>query len=67
MNSFEDRLRDAQGHVASLSARVSFSDYEDPWLIFEKITDLVGAQIPNFGNFRYGIVPFNRERLDLGR
>jgi hypothetical protein len=68
MNSLDDRLWDAQGHVPSLSARVSFPDYKNAWLVFEKIANLVGAQIPNFGNFRNSIVPFNGDRLlDLGR
>ena len=63
MDTFDDRLWDAQSKIPSLSARVSFSDYENSWLIFEKIANLVVAQIPNFGNFPDSIVPFDCGRL----
>ena len=57
MNPFDDRFRDAQGNVPSLTG-VSSSDQKNAGLLFKKITDLIGAQIPHRGNFRNGIVPF---------
>ena len=67
MNPLDDRLWDAQGNVPPLTARVSFSDHKDTWLVFKKITNLVGTQIPHLSNFHNGIVPSDRGRgLDLG-
>ena len=63
MDTFDHRLWDSQGKIPALPARVSFSDYENSWLIFEKIANLVVAQIPNFGNFPDSIVPFDWGRL----
>lgn len=63
MHSFDDGLWDSQGKVPSFSACVPFPYYKDSWLIFEKIANHVGAQIPNFGNFLDSIVPFDWGRL----
>lgn len=57
MNPFDDRFRDAQSNVSSLTGTTS-SDQKNAGLLFKKITDLIGAQIPHRGNFRNGIVPF---------
>lgn len=63
MHSFDDGLWYSQGKVPSFSACVPFPDDKDSWLIFEKIANLVVAQIPNFGNFPDSIVPFDCGRL----
>jgi hypothetical protein len=57
MNPFDDRFRDAQGNVPAFTG-VSSSDQKNAGLLFKKIADLIGAQIPHRGNLRNGIVPF---------
>lgn len=66
MNPFDNIFWYAQGDVPSLTG-VSPSDDKDAGLVFKNIANFVGAQIPHGGNFRDGIVSFNRcPRLDLG-
>jgi hypothetical protein len=66
MNPFDNRLWNAQGDVPSLT-RVWPADDKDAGLVFKKITNFVGAQIPHRGNFRDGIVSFNKSPgLKLG-
>jgi hypothetical protein len=36
-----------------------FSDHENTRLIFKKLTNLIGAQIPHLSDFRNGIVPLD--------
>jgi hypothetical protein len=57
MNPFDDRSRDAQSNVPSLTG-ITSSDQKNAGLLFKMITDLIGAQIPHRVNFRNGIVPF---------
>jgi hypothetical protein len=66
MNPFDNRLWYAKGDVPSLT-RVSPRNYKDTRFVFKNISNFVGAQIPTGGNFRDGIVSFDRSpALDLG-
>jgi hypothetical protein len=59
MKAFEYRLRNTQRDVPSFVARTSFSNHKHTWLILEKLTDFIGAQIPHLSDFRNGIVPLD--------
>jgi hypothetical protein len=59
MDAFENRLRDSQGDVSSLVATAPFSNYKHAGLVFEKLTNLVGTQVPHLSNFGNGIVSFS--------
>lgn len=66
MDTFKHRVRDSQGDVPPFVSRVSFPNDNHAWLILEEVANLVCAQIPHLGNFRDGVVPFNRSSvLDL--
>jgi len=66
MDAFENGLRNSQGNITSLEARASFSNDKHAGLIFEKLTNLIGTQVPHFGDFRNGVVPLDvRRGLDL--
>lgn len=43
VNAFKDRVRNAERHVASLVARVAFSDDKNARLAFKKFAHFVGA------------------------
>jgi hypothetical protein len=58
VNALDNRVRDAQSDIPALTARAPLTDNKDSGLIFKKISDLVSAQMPDFGNFGNGIVPF---------
>jgi len=59
MNSFQDRLRNSERNISPLMAGITLSNQKDTWLTFEKVTNLVGAQVPHLSNFRDGIVPLD--------
>src|SRR6266436_1023820 len=68
MNPFEHSLRNAQCDVPSLVAWTQLSDHKDSRLVLEKLTNFIRTQVPHFGNFRNGVVPFGRGRgFDLGQ
>src|ERR1700723_2693248 len=67
MNAFEHFLRNSQRDVPPLGAWTPLADHKHVGLIFEKFTNLISTQIPQLGDFRNGIVPFDVHRgLDLG-
>jgi hypothetical protein len=57
MNPFDDRLWNPQSDVLTL-AGVSSCEHKNPWLVFKKITNFVGAQVPHLGNLSNRIMPF---------
>ncbi len=67
MDAFEHFLRDAQRDVPSLVARTPFTNHQHAWLVLEKPTNFIRTQVPQFGDFRNGIMPLDVHRgLDLG-
>jgi len=67
MNPFEHSLRNAQSDISPLVARNPLSDHKHTGLVLEKLTDFIRAQVPHFGDFRNGIMPFDvHGGLDLG-
>jgi hypothetical protein len=64
MDAFEDRFRNSQSNVPSLVTRASLSYDKHTSLIFEKLTNLIGAQVPHFRDFGHSIVPFGMGRVD---
>ena len=67
MNAFEHFLRDAQCDISSLVARTPVSYDKHARLVLEQLTNFIRTQVPQFGDFRNGIMPLDVHRgLDLG-
>ena len=62
MNTFEHRVRNSQRNIPSLVAWTSFSEHKHTRLILEKLANFVRTQVPHFGDFRNGVVPFGVRR-----
>ena len=59
--------RNAQSKITPLAARIRFTNHKHTNFTLEKLTDFIRAQVPHFGDFRNGIMPFDVHRgLDLG-
>jgi hypothetical protein len=66
VDAFEHFLRDAQRDVPSLVAWTPLSDDKHARLVLEKLTNFISTQVPQFGDFRNGIMPLDVHRgLDL--
>jgi hypothetical protein len=60
MHSIQDRLRNAQSHVATLPpSGTGIAQRENAWLIAEQSPDSVLAQIPSGGDLTDGVMPFS--------
>jgi hypothetical protein len=48
MDAGRDRLRDAESHISPLAPRVALPDRYNPRFIFEKSSDRIATQPPQF-------------------
>jgi hypothetical protein len=62
MNAFEHGAGNSQRNIPSLVAGTSFSEHKHTRLILEKFANFVRTQVPHFGDFRNGVVPFGVRR-----
>src|SRR6266851_4395540 len=67
MDPFQHGPGNPQCDIPSLVAWAPLSKHKHTWFFFEKLANFIRAQVPHFGDFRNGIMPFDVHRgLDLG-
>ena len=62
MNAFEHGAGNSQRNIPPLVAGTSISQHKHTRLILEKLANFVRTQVPHFGDFRNGVVPFGVRR-----
>jgi len=66
MNTFHHGVGNPQRNIPPLVTRTSISERKDTRFILEEFANLIGTQVPHFGDFRNGIVPLGvRRGLEL--